>query len=196
MNFGQEFEGRIIYKNTLKSKISSISDMELSSMMGTTEEYNIKEGTYKIVTNGSFLQWEIYNNSENRLYVKNSNSNMAFWKDASINLDSVINITIHRNVMTILGYNCDEICFVCKTSIEKYYFNSKFHVSAKIFKRHKYGNWFEYLSKANSLPLKIIIDNNQFVIESVAISVTAMKFSNSYFKLPPKLKIKKAQIDN
>jgi hypothetical protein len=42
--FAQNFEGKITYSNSYKSKIPNLSDDQLSSIMGTTQEYYIKGG--------------------------------------------------------------------------------------------------------------------------------------------------------
>ena len=51
MVYGQTFEGKIVYQNSYKSKISNVTDAQFGSMMGTTQEYFIKKGNYR-ETNG------------------------------------------------------------------------------------------------------------------------------------------------
>ena len=89
-----------------------------------------------------------------------------------------------KNVTEVLGYPCDELVLTCKSGLQKYYFNTKLSVDITLFTNHKFGNWYDYLSKANSLPLKMIIDNSQFSWECVATKVTAMKLDKAFFELP------------
>ena len=56
-SFAQHFEGKIIYKDVYKSRVSTLTDEQLNTMLGTTREYYIKDGDYKSVFNGSFFQW-------------------------------------------------------------------------------------------------------------------------------------------
>lgn len=42
--FGQSFEGKIIYSNSYKSKNPKMTDQQWTSMMGSTQEYLIKDG--------------------------------------------------------------------------------------------------------------------------------------------------------
>ena len=76
--------------------------------------------------------------------------------------------------------------------IQKYYFNSKFSVDPKLFENHKFGNWYDFVSKANALPLKSLIENAQFSLESNATNITEMKLDNSFFALPPNSKSMKS----
>src|SRR5258706_9012737 len=152
--FGQTFEGEIVYENSFKSKIPNLSDQQFSSMMGLKQEYYIKKGDYKSVANGSLVQWQLYINTDNKLYNKMANSDTILWNDGSVNEDEVLSSTFNKGVIEVLGYKCDELILNCKSGIQKYYFNSKLSVETKLYTNHKYGNWFDYLSRANALPLK------------------------------------------
>ena len=55
-SFGQSFEGKIVYKNIYKSKMPNVTAEQLTTMMGSTQEYFIKKGDYKSMANGSFLE--------------------------------------------------------------------------------------------------------------------------------------------
>ncbi|MCH5598643.1 hypothetical protein [Niabella ginsengisoli] len=44
-SFGQTFEGKIIYKNTYKSKMPNVTDDQFTAMMGSIQEYFIKKAT-------------------------------------------------------------------------------------------------------------------------------------------------------
>ena len=92
----------------------------------------------------------------------------------------------------VLGYKCDEVILTCKSGVQKYYFNSKLSVDTKLFVNHKFGNWFDYLSKSNSLPLKSVIETAQFTIESIATEVKPMKLDTKTFELPAGIKTDKS----
>ena len=42
----QNFEGKITYDNHIQSKVSNVSDEQFTRMLGNTQEYYIKCGTY------------------------------------------------------------------------------------------------------------------------------------------------------
>jgi hypothetical protein len=191
-SFGQTFEGKIVYKNTYKSKMPNVTDDQLTTMMGLTQEYFIKDGDYKSVANGSFFQWQLYVNKDNKLYSKMANSETLLWNDGATNPDEILKAEVNKSVTEILGYKCDELVLTCKSGTQKYYFNTKLSVDTKLFVNHKYGNWYDFLSKSNSLPLKSIVDNEQFTLESVAIEVKEMKLDKTLFELPAGVKTMKS----
>lgn len=183
-SFGQSFEGKIVYSNHYKSKMPDITSEQFTAMMGSTQEYYIKNGDYKTVANGSYFQSQNYINSENKLYTKTANLEAFIWNDAATNPDKVLKSEYNIGVTEILGYQCDELILTCTSGIQKYYFSSKLAVDGNLFVNHKFGNWYEFISIANALPLKSVIENAQFSMESVATDITEMKLDNSFFALP------------
>lgn len=190
--FGQTFEGKIVYQNEYKSKIANVSNEQFNTMMGTKQEYFIKGGNYKSVANGTFLQWILYINKDNKLYSKLSNAESIFWNDGAVSKDQITKTEINKGVVTILGNLCDEIIFTTSAGSEKYYFNAKVGVDPKILENHKFGNWSEFVSKSKALPLKVVVDNQQFIMESVALEIVAMKLDDKLFELPADAKLEKS----
>ncbi|TGE14111.1 hypothetical protein [Hymenobacter elongatus] len=181
---GQAFEGRILYANSCKSKLPNVTDQQWNDMMGTTQEYYIKGGSYKSIDDGKLMQWQLFSNQENKLYTKMANSEAALWNDATVNADEVLKAEVKRGVTDILGYKCDELTLTCKSGVQKYYFSSKLSVDPKLYEQHKFGNWYEVLKNTNAIPLKFIVDTPQFAMESVATEVKKVKLENGLFSLP------------
>jgi hypothetical protein len=162
----------------------NVTDEQLTTMIGSTLEYFIKDGDYKSIANGSSFQWQLYVNKDNKLYSKIASSDTLLWNDGATNPDEILNAEINNDVTEILGYKCDELILACKSGTQKYYFNPKLSVDPKLFVNHRFGNWYDFLSKSNSLPLKSIIDNSQFTLESVATEIKEMKLDKAFFELP------------
>ncbi|MDQ3050550.1 MAG: hypothetical protein M3Q95_06655 [Bacteroidota bacterium] len=187
----QNFEGKMTFKNTYTSKLPQVTNEQWNTMMGSIQEYWIKDSAYKSVTNGTIMQWQLYNPVENRLYNKMSNSESVLWMDGDKNDDEVISAVINKGVVEIQGYLCDELILTCKKSVQKYYFNSAFKVDASLFIKHKFGNWYDIVSRTNSLPLKSYIQNAQFIMEGIVTEITPMKLEASLFELPEGIPIAK-----
>jgi hypothetical protein len=180
----QNFEGKIVYQNTYKSKSPELSTEQLNLMMGTVQNWYLKGGNYRSETNGALMVWQLYLNSDNKLYSKFANSEMLLWNDGALNPDEVINTELRKGAAEILGYKCDELVLTCKSGIQKYYFSSQLPLDAKLFDKHHFGNWYAYLSKANAIPLKIVMESDQFSMESIATEVQPIKVSEKLFELP------------
>jgi hypothetical protein len=188
----QTFEGLIVYSNTYKSKTANVTDAQFTSMLGSTQDYYIKGGSYKSVVNGTFLQSQVYVNKENRLYTKVSNNEALLWNDGASNDAEIIKVESNKGVLTVLGYLCDELIFTTKTGTEKYYFNTAVSADPQQYAKHKYGNWYDLISRTKSLPLKTIVENDNFILESTATEMKTMKIEDSFFALPANAKFEKS----
>lgn len=188
----QSFEGKITYSNIIKSKLPNVSDEQFTTMLGSIQNYYVKGGDYRSDLNGTVLQWQLYINADNKLYNKMSNSEAILWNDGAVNADEVISTELHKAVVDILGYKCDELVLTCKSGIQKYYFTSKVPVDSKLFINHKFGNWYTILSKTNAMPLKMTIDNAQFYIESTATEIKPGKLDATLFVLPAGVALQKS----
>ena len=99
---------------------------------------------------------------------------------------------LRHDALGVLGYKCDELVLTCKSGTQKYYFNPSLSADNKLYEKHKYGNWAEYMSRAKSLPLKTIIENEQFTMESVAVEIKPMVLEKTFFSLPVDSKVEKS----
>ena len=119
-SIAQDFEGKIVYKNTYTSKMPTIPDQQFTAMMGSTQDYIFKEGNYKSSTNGTFFQWQLYIHKENKLYNKMANSATILWNDGASNTDEVLKAEVNKSAMKVLGLTCDELILTCKSGIQRY----------------------------------------------------------------------------
>ena len=190
--YGQAFEGKMTYLNTFKSRIAGMSDEQMAAIMGTTQEYFTNGRDYKSMTKGSALLWQIYINSDNKLYNKPANAETVTWIDGASNADEVQKSEINKGVTEVLGYKCDELILTCKSGIQKYYFNPEFKVDPELFVKHQYGNYYYVLSRTQALPLKMIVETAQFRMESTVQDIKPMKLDKSVFELPVNLKVVKS----
>ena len=170
----------------------NVTDDLFTEMMGKTWEYSMKGASYHTASNGTLMQWQLYLPKENKLYSKFSNSPAILWNDGAVNADSVIKTELKKNALEILGNSCDELILTCKSGVQKYYFSSKYKVDPVLFQNHKFGNWYAYISQAKAMPLKIVIDNAQFTLESIATAVKKEKVNDQLFSLPADAKLEKS----
>ncbi|UOY08888.1 hypothetical protein L0P88_10115 [Muricauda sp. SCSIO 64092] len=181
---GQEFEGKIIYKNTYESNTKGVSDNQLNSLMGTIQEYVIKGGNYKSSVNGSFNQYQLYRSEENRIYNKFSNAEALFWSDASIEGEKILSIDVKEDQETILGVSCDKLIMKTTKGSYIYFYSSKYPINPTLFREHIFGNWYEFVKRAKSVPLKIIMNTLEFKSISVAIKLESLEVDSSFFDIP------------
>lgn len=185
------FEGKILYSNTYKSKNMLMPSAMWNSMMGSKGEYYIKGGNYKLESNGTLNQWQLYIQADNMIYSKISSSSSIYYNEGGEQKDEIHDFELNKNALEVLGYNCDEIILTCKSGIQKFYFNEAIAVDPKLFEKHKFVNWYDYIKEAKALPLKRIVNSTHFTMESIATEIIPMELDDSMFKLPEGADIKK-----
>ena len=188
----QPFEGKITYTNSYKSKMPNVTDEQFTAMMGTRQEYFIKGENFKSVTNGSFFQWQLYINKDNKLYNKVAANDAILWMDATVNADEVLKSEIRKGSITVLGHVCDELILSCRSGTQKYYFNPAIAVDPAVYANFKFGNWYDFISRTKALPLKMIVETPQFTITSEAIAIEKSVIDPGLFTLPAGVAIEKS----
>jgi hypothetical protein len=180
----QYFEGMVVYRNTYKSKSATVTDQQYKAMFGSTLNWYIQNGCYKSDTDGSFFKSQLYIHTENRIYSKLASSDKLLYDDASYSNNPVLSSKLHKNVATILGYRCDELILNTKAGVQRYYFTHKLPINGKLYQKHKYGNWSDFLNQSNAVPLQMVIEMPQMVMTSIANQVKPMKLNPTMFTLP------------
>lgn len=172
--------------------MKNFTDEQLGIMIGTKQEYFIKDGNYKSFLNGQSITMQLYDFETNRIYNRKSKSDTLYWFDASTNTDEVISFKIKKNAGKILGNQCDAIIMKTKTGTTIIFYSSRYKVDSKVYENHRYSNWAFYVGKTNALPLKIVIETNTFKMESTAIEIKSLDLGTNYFNIDPKTPIKKS----
>lgn len=179
--YAQVFEGKVVYSNHFSSKIKNLTDEQLQMIVGSKQEYFIKGGSYKSLLNGRALVMQLYDQKNNRLYNQRANTDTLYWFDASKNTDQVKNVEIRQNADTILGKKCDMLILQTVTGTSTFYYSSEYKIDSKAYINHKYNNWDLYVMKTGAVPLKTIVENGQFKMESTAIEITPVKLDAAFF---------------
>lgn len=192
-NILESFEGRIKYHVFYESRIPNVSNDQLSQMLGSEQEFYYKSGNYKSIVNGTSMDYLTYLVDSNKLYMKMPNMDILMSIDAEKNSDEILSTQVKRNADTVLGFVCDELIIKGKNSLQKFYYNSKFSVNPNESEKHKASNWASFISISKALPLKMIVETEQFVSVTEAFEYKKEPVSASIFKLDPSLKITKGQ---
>ncbi len=188
----QNFEGEIIYKNYITSKIESYTDEQLGQLVGTKQEYFIKNGCYKSFLNGVSITMQSYDYKTNKIYSRTPKSDTLYWFEASVNSDAVTSFEIKKNAEIILGHQCDVIIMKTKSGTTTIFYSNKYKVDSKLYIKHNYSNWNFYVNHTKSLPLKTIIETDGFRLESTAVEIKPMNLSDDYFNIDPKTPTRKS----
>jgi hypothetical protein len=187
----QPFEGEIVYVNSYSSKLPGLSSDRVRDLLGGKQAYYIKGAQYRSVTDGSLVQVQVYEPRTNRVYNQRPGNDTLYWVDAAANPDVVVSWSIRRNADSVLGIPCDVLELKTNNGSVAFYYSERYRLDSAGFKRHRFGNWDFLATKAGALPLKTIVENGQFRMESVATAIKPMVLGDTFFAIDDKLPVKR-----
>lgn len=179
--FCQQFEGKITYQNSYKSKEENTSSEYLAQLFGNNHIVEIKNENYKLSGNGKLLQYQIFVALENKLYTKLAAGEKLGIIDLKKAEEKVKSVEVHRKLKEILTKTCDEFIVHCKNTTQKYYIDSSLNINPEIFQTKNFNYQLAFLLKNKILPLKLIIEDNMGVCESTAIDIKEEKINENTF---------------
>ena len=188
---GQPFEGEIVYMSSYTSKLPGLSSDRVRDLLGDKQEYYIKGAHYRSVTNGGLVQVQVYEPRTNRVYNQRPGNDTLYWVDAAANPDVVVSWSIRRNADSVLGIPCDVLELKTNNGSVAFYYSERYPLDSAGFKRHRFGNWDFLATKGGALPLKTIVENGQFRMESVATEIRPMVLGDAFFVIDERLPVKR-----
>jgi len=180
----QNFEGQITYHVDFKSFDEKVPDSSLAMVFGNNLEFFTRNGNILILSNGTHLNWSLFNKKFDRFFYKNSDSDTIIAIDIHQNGETILSKSFVKNADTILGYPCDEILFQYADSEERYFYNSSIKINPYSFKNYTLGNFYDYLSLSGSIPLKVITKSAQFKSVKTALKIKPLTMQDKDFLLP------------
>lgn len=187
----QNFEGRIRYQNTCQSSDPNFKKEYCDLITDSIQDYYFKKGNYKYQSIG-VEAWTLYLKKQNTIYAKTQKSKTVSAHKANRQTEPETGeIQINRNVITILGYSCDELILTNQNTIQKYYFHPRTYINPKYLKKHKYGKVNQILKITRAIPLKTIwiLKDQNIELISQAIEIENLEVNDSLFTIPNTVEI-------
>lgn len=188
----KNFEGKIVYKNSYESKHPNLNSEQLNKMMGTKQDYYIKNNMYKSIFNGVFTKMQVYRGDENRNYTLTAKNDTLYWEDYSTSKETIIKLELLKKTETVFGAECEILYLETNKGKTYFFFNRKYGINPSLFSSHNYGNWNKIISITNSLPLKTIYETNEYKFTSTAIEIVEERVSDALFEITDKKKVARA----
>ncbi len=199
----QSFEGRLEY--LVNSDIvgdSIFNGLEKKDLINKS----IKEGkipndtlTYFYSKSGNFLSMSnnegvdfitIYLQKNNLIYQFAGESNFVSVVNASIDLEEQLGTAPEMRILEekeqIGDFNCSIVEVRWKSGVYKYYYsNDILKINPELYKDYNYDQFYQFLKIANSLPLKIEKQiNNFYKTTYILYSYTDEKVNEKIFNIP------------
>lgn len=184
-SFSQYFEGRIVYKNVCLSDSPDFKKEYCDMYTDSIQNFYYKNGNYKYSTPND-SNWNMFKWDERKKYNKAKKSGKIFWRNEKLSKDTIVDFKVNKSVVTILGYECDELIIKKPGVIEKYYFSNKLALNPKFYNVPVKGNYYGTSSITKSITLKtiFILVNQGLTLESTALNIDKSPVDDKIFLIP------------
>ncbi len=196
----QSFEGTVIYKMDFEiseklTKMGITKELLLEKMKSEgswTDSMKVcyKEGDYYGLIGKKPKSWSFYNSKTNKIYSMTEGSDVCTVADASIDTEAAMGgemPTVKKLDTTVVvnGITCDIVRIKWKNGTTDNYYNaSKLIVDPKLYTKHIYEAWGEYLKISKALPVKIVKSVQGMTITMTLIAETEEPISDQLFTVP------------
>ncbi len=191
--FAQNFEGKIVYKNSYKSKVPNFSDEQFTTAAGVHVDYYIKGNNYMCTFDGTYMKGMTYIGAENKGFTYLGISDSVYWEDYSVYNDTATGYEIKKDAAYVMGLLCDAIIVTSHKGKVTSYYNKKYGIDPEVYKNHANGHWYYIISKIKAVPIKTITENDMFIVTSTAVSITPGKLSSKLFEVKDRSKLAPAR---
>lgn len=183
----QDFEGTIEYDLSFEKLDKNIPMKieEIEEYIGTKSTYITKEGSFKQISEGKFMAYQVYKSSENKLYYKDIIGNdTIFFKDLSKYENTAFEYEIIRNADTILNYVCHKLIYNTQDSEEHFYFAPELKQNPDFFRGFAFGNKNKLTELMKSVFLRYDVISYGLKIKTIATEVKIQSVKDEEFVIP------------
>lgn len=178
------FEGIITFKNEYILKTGKVDSAYLKKIFGKNAKLTFKQGNYLESYDGGIFVEQIYIQNENRTYVKENQSDTLLWYACNRPGDKMLRSEINRKKEIILGIVCDELVNYYPKKTVRYYFNSDtLKIDPDWYRNFTDFNKNINASKMKAVYLKYSLEYPDFIVSTVATSITWKRIENSIFSI-------------
>jgi hypothetical protein len=179
------FEGKIVYRNQFIIKSHTESAQALSTLTANQIVLYFKNGNSIESYDKGYVSQDLYLSAENKMYTKEKYSDTLYWFDCSKPGETILKHSVTRKKEIILGIPCDELTMNYEKKTVRFYYNSDtLKINPTWYKNLTYTNRHFTSRIMQSVPLKIVIEREDYKFTSTVISISHEKVDDKVFDIP------------
>jgi hypothetical protein len=178
------FEGKIYYRHSFKPKLVNSNINMPKRLFGSGSKLSFKEGNYRHDYRGGIFEFDIYNKTDNKLYLKKRDNETIYWIDCSLAGKKIKNSKIFPKTENVMGIDCDQIIIEYEKEVSVQYYNSDFiAIDPLWFNDFKLNGQNLIDEKVKSIFLKAENEFSDFFMIATATKINRRKIDERIFKI-------------
>jgi hypothetical protein len=179
----KDFEGTVVYKVDVKSKVEGAGDKAWKNMLalGDSMTVMIKQGNYRQST-GVIDTYLI--SKDEKAYFKFKGIDTLFYIDYSSDTSSVLNISKSEEKRNIAGFECKAITIRTKAATRKYYYAPSLYMNPEYDKNNRISRYDVFAKETSSLYLSSFEENDSYTASYTCTRIQQSPVEKNAFELP------------
>ena len=179
----KEFEGRIIYKTNIQSKVPGVENKIWQNIMALGDNMTsfVKQGHYKIITG---LSDQYFIPDKQRVFIKFKSIDTLYYMDYSSDTTSVLSVSKTGAGKTIAGYSCNPIIIKTYGAERKVFYSPALYLNPEYDKNNTIGQLNVLTRETSSIWLESTTETQSYTISNSCTQIVQENINNNVFDLP------------
>jgi TonB family protein len=179
----QEFEGVIVYRSDIKSKVEGINDKTWNAILaqGDVKTVYIKKDKIKKLSNRAE---EYYVPSEQRVYVKFRQRDTLYYIDYADDTSKVKSVSKIAEQKKIAGYDTKGIVIETSNTSHKYFYAPNLYCNPAHWANMTSSHYSILTKETSSIWLEAHTESREYSLTQTCTRLTAQQLDDNLFNLP------------
>jgi len=179
----KDFEGMIIYRNEVVSKIDGMNSASWKKIMA------LPDSDTALVKNGNFRQSssrkeEYYISERQKVFFRFKGIDTLYYMDYAEDTSTVLAVTKTTDNKRIAGYVCNSLVIQTSALTSKYYYSPSLYMNPAYNENNKIDQYNVFAKETSSLFLDVEQDAKAFTIKTTCLKVQEKPVDDAIFKIP------------
>jgi hypothetical protein len=179
----KEFEGVVIYKVEVKSKIPGISDRTRRNVLALGDSVTtfIKRGNYRQLSGIS----DVYMISKmQKVFLRFKGIDTLFYMDYSFDTSRLLNVKRTDEQKLIKGFDCKSLTVETSTGTYKYFYAPSLYLNPEYDRNNTIGRYDIFAKETSSVWLAQSGEFSSYNLTETCIGIEQKKIEDAVFELP------------
>jgi hypothetical protein len=179
----KDFEGIIVYRNSVTSNIDGFSNNTWKKMLALsdTDTSMIKRGNFKMTTP---RKEAYYITDKQKIFIRYKGIDTLYYIDYSSDTATVVSVNKTADKKRIAGYDCNSLTIQTLLGATKFYYPPAIYMNPAYNQTNKIDQYNVFAKETSSLFLESEQQMEAFTLRQTALRVQETAIDDNVFKLP------------
>jgi hypothetical protein len=179
----QDFEGIIVYRINVESKVPEISNAswQRNLALGDVEKVYIRHGFYRHI---SSVVDTYYDPKDEKLYFRYKGIDTLFYRDYASDSSKIQDIRKDNQIVIVNNLKCNQVTIATNHATLTYAYTPLYYMNPAYDKHNTLERFDAYMQAAEAVFMDLRYDHSMYNYQQTAIDVQPQQIDDTVFRLP------------